>query len=92
MYYIITYDIPDDRRRSRLAKALLDFGDRVQFSVFEARLNNKLYSSMMERVATIINGEEDNVRVYPICQQCDPSVTLLGDGPAMEKTPDVWIL
>ena len=31
---LVAYDIPDDRRRSRLAKLLESFGDRVQFSVF----------------------------------------------------------
>lgn len=30
MRYLVSYDIPDDQRRNRLAKTLLDFGDRVQ--------------------------------------------------------------
>ena len=32
--YLIAYDIPDDRRRDRLAKCLQRHGDRVQYSVF----------------------------------------------------------
>lgn len=32
--YVIAYDIPDDKRRSRLAKLLLSHGDRLQYSVF----------------------------------------------------------
>ena len=31
---LIAYDIPDDRRRSRAARVLEGFGDRVQYSVF----------------------------------------------------------
>lgn len=32
--YLIAYDIPDDRRRTRVAKKLLEYGDRIQYSVF----------------------------------------------------------
>ena len=36
MFYVICYDIPDNRRRNQLAKELKGFGTRVQYSVFEA--------------------------------------------------------
>ena len=32
--YLVAYDISDDRRRSRVARRLQEFGDRVQYSVF----------------------------------------------------------
>lgn len=32
--YLIAYDIPDDARRTRIAKKLESYGDRVQYSVF----------------------------------------------------------
>src|SRR5262245_31991344 len=35
MFYLIAYDIPNDQRRTKVAKTLEDFGDRVQYSVFE---------------------------------------------------------
>mgnify|MGYP002748130839 FL=1 len=31
---LIAYDIPDDKRRGRIAKLLLTYGDRIQYSVF----------------------------------------------------------
>jgi CRISPR/Cas system endoribonuclease Cas6 (RAMP superfamily) len=33
MFYCICYDIKDDRRRIRVAKALADFGERVQLGL-----------------------------------------------------------
>lgn len=39
MLYTISYDIPDDKRRLKIAKILLDYGPRVQYSVFEAQLD-----------------------------------------------------
>ena len=34
MLTVVSYDVRDDRRRTRLAHALKDFGERVQYSVF----------------------------------------------------------
>ena len=39
MFYVVAYDIRDDRRRTRVAKILEDFGDRAQYSVFEMELD-----------------------------------------------------
>lgn len=32
--YLVAYDIPQDKRRARIAKFLQGYGDRVQYSVF----------------------------------------------------------
>ena len=41
MFYVVSYDMPDDRKRTKMAKNLLDFGTRVQYSVFECILDDK---------------------------------------------------
>ena len=48
--YVICYDLTDDRRRDRLAKTLLDYGKRIQHSVFVAHLDDELLERMMARV------------------------------------------
>ena len=42
MQYVVCYDIADDARRSRISQILLDFGTRVQESVFVAHLDDVL--------------------------------------------------
>lgn len=42
MRFLVCYDIADDRRRDRMAKALLDYGARIQESVFLAELDDEL--------------------------------------------------
>ena len=32
--YVISYDIPDDKRRKKIADLLEGYGQRVQYSVF----------------------------------------------------------
>ena len=40
-FVLVCYDIPDDRRRTKVMQTLLDFGRRVQYSVFECDLKAK---------------------------------------------------
>jgi CRISPR-associated protein Cas2 len=68
--YVISYDVTDDRRRARLARALDDYGDRVQRSVFEADLEEAHLAEVLRRVEREIDGKEDSVRVYPLCAAC----------------------
>ena len=70
MLYVITYDIPDDRRRNQLAKALKGYGTRVQYSVFEAHLNKTQFEELKREVANIIDFSEDSVRCYALCKAC----------------------
>jgi CRISPR-associated protein Cas2 len=91
MRYIVTYDIPDDRRRNRLAKTLLDFGIRVQYSVFECLLEADTRKKLDEAVQTVIDVEEDGVRIYPLCGNCEKNTRIIGIG-EMPVDPDVYIL
>ena len=70
MFYVISYDIPDNRRRSQLAKVLKGFGTRVQYSVFEAHLTRSQFEQMKQAVARVIDTTEDSVRYYALCSAC----------------------
>ena len=85
MFYVISYDIPDDRRRNQLAKALKGFGTRVQYSVFEAHLNRREYQELKRAVERIINPSEDSVRYYRLCGACADRVEVPAIG---DITPD----
>jgi len=91
MLYVISYDIVDDQRRLQVAKALLDFGRRVQYSVFEAYLDAGSLTTLKERLRRAILEEEDSVRIYRICGDCEKFVEILGRGEST-KPPEVYIL
>ena len=85
MFYVISYDIPDDRRRNQLAKTLKGFGIRVQYSVFEAHLSRGEYQELKRAVERIINPSEDSVRYYRLCGACADRVEVPAIG---DITPD----
>jgi len=91
MFYIISYDIPNDKTRQKIAKILLDFGSRVQYSVFEAILTKELLEKLVKRLEKVINVEEDSIRVYRLCAECKKAIKILGCGKVSEDK-DVYIL
>lgn len=64
LYLVIAYDTPDDRRRARLAKALKGFGERRQYSVFEARLTREQWAHLKGKLEQIVDEREDILAVY----------------------------
>jgi CRISPR-associated protein Cas2 len=76
--YVICYDVADEKRRLCLARCLDGYGDRVQFSVFEAVLDHALAQRMVEEVKAIIVKTEDRVSVFALCAACARQVLRLG--------------
>ena len=78
MRLIISYDIVDDKRRTILAKRLLDFAKRVQYSVFEGDLTDEQIKAMLKKILPYINEKEDSLRVYKLCQKCVDNIKSFG--------------
>lgn len=78
MRFVVCYDIAEDRRRDRMATALLDFGRRIQESVFVATLDEELYEKMWQRVTRIADEVEDTVHVFAICGACEGRIRRMG--------------
>jgi CRISPR-associated protein Cas2 len=69
MYMLVTYDVqtstPSGKRRlRRLARACLDYGQRVQFSVFELKVDPSQWATCRDRLLSIFDPEEDSLRFY----------------------------
>jgi CRISPR-associated protein Cas2 len=69
MNVLVTYDVqtttPAGRRRlRRVARVCLDFGQRVQFSVFECNLNDTQLVQLRSRLLDEIDPAEDSLRLY----------------------------
>lgn len=91
--FLVAYDTPDDRRRLRIATILDDYGDRVQFSVFEVIADEHTFSRVLARLQRAVEPLEDSVRIYPVCNVCAQKVIRLGKkDPEPWWEPEVWII
>ena len=58
---LIAYDIVDDRRRARVSKVLLSYGDRIQYSVFLADARPVKLARLRRAVVAKLDTLEDSV-------------------------------
>ena len=63
-YLIIAYDITSDKRRNKIAKLLKSYGERRQYSLFEARLNREQLSQLKVKLNQLIDETEDTLAMY----------------------------
>ena len=69
MNLLVCYDVntltPDGRKRlRRVASACKDFGQRVQWSVFECRVSETQLERLRQRLLAIVHPQEDSLRLY----------------------------
>ena len=91
MLYVVSYDIPDDRRRTRVHSALTGFGTWVQYSVFECFLDRKQRMLLEARLMKEIHQREDTIRIYGLCSSCKSKVEVLGCGDT-PREDEVYLL
>lgn len=91
MFYIISYDIPDDKRRNKVAQSLENYGTRVQYSVFECVLETVKLKELSEEIKSILNFEEDSLRIYSLCSTCLHRAEIVGIG-EITKDAEVYVV
>ncbi len=69
-FYLVVYDISNDRRRTRLHKRLQDYGTPVQYSVFECLVDEEELARMKKMILRTIKPKLDQVRIYHLCDAC----------------------
>ncbi|NLC18422.1 MAG: CRISPR-associated endonuclease Cas2 [Clostridiales bacterium] len=69
MMVLITYDVNTEtesgkRRLRRVAKQCVNYGQRVQNSVFECKLDNTQFRQVRNILEQIIDKDKDSLRYY----------------------------
>ncbi len=84
MLLLISYDITSAKKRTRLAKKLLDFGPRVQKSVFEADVTRQELEKLYGLLDKVKLDKNDSIRVYKLCLECKQNIRIWGSGEVTE--------
>jgi CRISPR-associated protein Cas2 len=78
MNVVITYDISEDKRRTKIHKVLKSYGQWMQFSVFECNLTETQYARLRLRLGKLIKPDQDSIRFYFLCACCKDKVERIG--------------
>jgi CRISPR-associated protein Cas2 len=91
MMWIVSYDIPNDKRRRRVAKVLEGYGRRAQYSVFECDIDKDKCEKLEKLLKREIDPTEDDIRFYPMNRADLERVVILGNGTLYQSRPfDIW--
>ncbi len=97
MMVLVSYDVAtiDRAGRSRLrraAKACLDFGQRVQNSVFECDVDPAQWAMLRERLTTLIDPDQDSLRFYFLGSNWQRRVEHVGAKPTLDLRNDPLVI
>jgi len=89
MMVLITYDVATAcpggaRRLRRVAKACLDYGQRVQNSVFECQVDPAQWAALKHRLEKIIDPKQDSLRYYFLGKHYQKRIEHVGAKPAVD--------
>ncbi|MDE6795163.1 MAG: CRISPR-associated endonuclease Cas2 [Muribaculaceae bacterium] len=83
MYILITYDVNTSssqgaKRLRQVAKCCLDYGQRVQNSVFECLVDGSDLARLKARLLSIIDPKFDSIRIYQLGKNYQSKIEHLG--------------
>jgi CRISPR-associated protein Cas2 len=89
MLVLVSYDVRTEsaagrRRLRRVAKACLDWGQRVQLSVFECEVDPAQWAALKARLIAEIDPAEDSLRFYYLGAQGKRRVEHVGAKPSLD--------
>lgn len=90
-YDVCTIDNAGKTRLRRVAKACLDYGQRVQNSVFECTVDPAQWTALKQRLIELVEPETDSLRFYLLGSNWQSKVEHVGAKPAVDFTEPLMI-
>ena len=89
MMVLVSYDVSTASdggpgRLRRVAKTCRDFGQRVQYSVFEIEVDPDQWVRLRQQLCDLINEDVDSLRFYFLGRQWQKRIEHVGAKPALD--------
>lgn len=89
MYVLVTYDVATTTKAGRkrlrnVAKTCLDYGQRVQNSVFELLIDYSQWTACKQRLIELIDEQHDSLRFYYLGKNWRRKVEHIGTKPSID--------
>jgi len=97
MMILITYDVNTvnangKKRLRQVAKVCVNYGQRVQNSVFECNIDPALYVDIKHQLSQIIDHDLDSLRFYRLGKNWQGRVEMIGKNNTYDPEKDALIL
>lgn len=83
MYILVTYDVQTEslegqRRLRKVARLCMDYGQRVQNSVFECVLTDVQLADLKNKLLSVMDKVHDSIRIYFLNRSQNRRIITLG--------------
>lgn len=97
MMVLVTYDVNTEtkhgqKRLRHVAKTCVDYGQRVQNSVFECSVAPAEYVELKNKLSNIIDYNKDSLRFYLLGKNWQKRVEMIGYNESYDPDRDVLLL
>ena len=86
MFVIVSYDISEDKRRTKIHDILSSYGQWMQYSLFECDLSKTEYAKLRSRLNNMIDSDTDSIRFYFLCGCCQNKIERIGGEAVRDDT------
>lgn len=78
--YLVTYDIADAKRLRQVHKLMRGYGEWLQYSIFQCRLDARDRAELVADLETLISHNQDHVLLFDLGQpqSVEMNITSLG--------------
>ena len=95
-YYLICYDIANEKRLKKVFKLCKNFGIAIQYSVFLCHITDENLEILKSRLIPLINNQDDQVLFVKIKETENHSIakntiSSMGRPLKASETPNCWI-
>ncbi|OQY16106.1 MAG: CRISPR-associated endonuclease Cas2 [Desulfobacteraceae bacterium 4572_35.1] len=80
MLALVSYDIVENKTRSRFHRYLKEFGLNTQKSIFECEIDQFALQRICEYAQQNLDAEQDSLIVFSLCRRCQGQVAVSGLG------------
>lgn len=87
MFTIISYDVVNDKRRTKVLKYLKGYGAHVQYSVFECDLTPQQFTRVQRDLTALVDLHTDSVRCYLLDAAAVRRIQIIGIGRVSTDPP-----
>jgi len=86
MFVVVSYDISEDKKRTKIHKILKSYGQWMQYSIFECDLTQTQYAKLRSRLNRLIDPTTDSIRFYFLCGCCQGKIERIGGEEVRDDT------
>jgi len=90
-WFLVSYDVRNDKRLRKVAKILEGHGERIQYSVFRTHLSERELERLRWELSKVMDPA-DGLLITELCDACVRKIRRRNSESAWPDEPEKWIV